>query len=319
MLQQTKPLIDIEGEKMAAKIAVAIPCYNEEAAIAGVVNDFKRVLPGADIYVFDNNSTDRSEKLAQAAGAKIVKVFKRGKGNVMRAIFDYIVTDALIVVDGDGTYCADEALALLEPVLNGCVDMVVGDRLKRATGKAFTKINKFGNHLIVKTINFVFRTSYEDIVSGYRVFSRRFVENIPLLTPGFETETELTLQALQEGFEITEVPISYVPRDGKSKSKLRPFTDGWRIMITMAILLRDHYPLRIYGFIGMVFLLLALTGCVLRLLYFYGIRSLPTEVLNGMIIFFTPLGITVLGIGLILSAVNCRLREIKQIMLRRKG
>jgi len=316
---QAKPIINIGSEKMTAQIAVAIPCYNEEAAITKVVRDFRRVLPDAQIYVFDNNSTDRSQELARAAGAEIIKVLRRGKGNVMRAIFDYIVADALIVVDGDGTYCAEEAPILMEPVLNGRADMVVGDRLKKAEGKAFTRLNKFGNHLIVEMINVMFGTSYEDILSGYRVFSRRFVENVPLLTPGFETETELTLQALQEGFEVREIPISYAPRDGNGKSKLRPFADGWRIMITMGVLLRDHYPLRIYGLMGMTFFLFALISCVLRLLYFYGIPLLPREVLNGMIIFFTPLGITVLGIGLILSAVNCRLREMKQIMLRKRG
>jgi glycosyltransferase involved in cell wall biosynthesis len=304
--------------EMYPKIAVAIPCYNEEATITKVIRDFKRVLPEASIYVFNNNSTDKSAELAKAAGAVVYFVGRQGKGNVIRAIFDTIVADALIVVDGDDTYFAEEAPLLLAPILQGEADMVVGDRLKKARNETFVQLHRIGNYIIVKAINLIFGTSYEDILSGYRVFSRRFVQFVPLLAPGFETEAELTLQALEEGLKISEIPISYTKRLANSSSKLRPFRDGWRIMMTAAMLLRDHQPLRIYGFIGIVCFAIVLVAGLLRLMNYYGITTLPSTILTGIILLLTPISMLILGIGLMLSAVNTRLREIKQIMMRNK-
>ncbi len=303
---------------MSAKIAVAIPCYNEEATIAKVIKDFKRVLPQAVIYVFNNNSTDQSAEFAKAAGAVVSDVRKRGKGNVMRAILDAVAADAVIIVDGDDTYSAEEAPKLLEPILSGQADMVVGDRLKGRKDQSLSRLHHIGNRLIVKTINLTFGKSYEDILSGYRILSRRFVETVPLLTPGFETETELTLQALEEGFEVVEIPISYRSRPNHSPSKLKPFRDGWRIMMTAAMILRDHYPLRLYGFIALACLAIVVIASILRVMNYMGHTTLPNTFLTGMILLFTPTSIIVFGIGLMLSAINTRLRELKQIMMRNK-
>ncbi len=300
---------------MKEQIVVAIPCYNEEVTIAKVVGDFKRVLPQAEIYVFNNNSKDKSATLAAQAGAHVVTVRKQGKGYVMQAIFEHISCDVLIVVDGDDTYFAEEAPMLIKPVVHDNVDMVVGDRLKKANKESLVYLHQIGNRLIVDTINWVFKTKFEDILSGYRIFSRRFIESVPLITPGFETETELTLQALEAGMEVIEVPISYRSRPSDSKSKLHPFKDGLRIMLTAAMLLRDHYPLRLYGAISIFCFSIAIYAAIVRFL-FPASLGMSVTFLAGLILLFMPIGVISLGIGLTLSAVNTRLKEMKQLMKR---
>ncbi len=299
-------------------IAVAIPCYNEALTIAKVVRDFKNVLNGASIHVFDNNSTDNSVEIAIKEGAVVHHVRKQGKGNVMQALLDKIAADALIVVDGDDTYYAEDAAKLLESVLKGEADMVVGNRLPSATDESMRRLHQFGNRLLVWTINRMFKTYYKDILSGYRVFSRRFLETVPLLTPGFETETELTLQALEKGMEIIEIPISYKSRPEGSESKLRSFYDGRRILMTAAMLLRDHQPIRSFGMVSLAGFFVAVTASILRILNYLGVATLPDKVLTGIIMILSPLAVVSLAIGLILSAINTRFRELNQIMRRGK-
>lgn len=298
---------------MSPKIAIAIPCYNEEATIASVIRDFKKAVPEAAIHVFNNCSSDKSVALARAEGVAIHDVRRLGKGNVLRAIFDTVVADAVIVVDGDGTYSADEARQLLRPVLEAQADMVVGDRLTRADQTSLIHLRRIGNRLIVAAINFIFGTAYRDILSGYRVLSRRFIESVPLLTPGFETETEMTLQALEEGFEVVEIPVSYTSRPERSESKLRPFRDGWRIMMTVAMILRDHHPLRLYGFVGA-----ASFGAALLTVFVKWVAGTHEPVLSGLTAALIFIGLIALGMGLVLSAINTRLKEIKQIMRRHR-
>jgi len=302
----------------SAAMAVAIPCYNEAITITKVVSDFRAALPQASIHVFDNNSTDGSADLARESGAIVHRVRKQGKGHVLRAIFDAVVADAVVVVDGDDTYFAEEVSALLEPILQGEADMVVGNRLPQATEKSMRQLHQFGNRLIVSTINRMFGTAYRDILSGYRAFSRRFIESVPLLTQGFEIETELTLQALEKELEVVEIPISYRSRPPGSQSKLRSFYDGYRIMLAAAILLRDHHPLRLFGLSSLFCVLIVFTAGVLRALDYSGIVTLPASLLSGMILLFTPLGIMSLGIGLTLNAINTRFREINQITRRNR-
>tara|TARA_Y100000031_G_scaffold62981_1_gene70845 strand:- start:1602 stop:2540 length:939 start_codon:yes stop_codon:yes gene_type:complete len=301
-----------------AKIAVTIPCYNEAVTIGKVVRDFTAILPQATIHVFDNNSEDGSADLARKAGAYVHHVRKRGKGHVMQAIFDSIDTDILVVVDGDDTYYAEDALRLIEPILKGEADMVVGNRLKSATDESMSRLHQFGNRLILKAVNFMFKTNYKDILSGYRAISRRFVKNVPLLTSGFEIETELTLQALEREIEITEIPISYRNRPEGSESKLKSFHDGSRIIMTASIILRDHKPIRLFGLISLLCFLFAGISTALRILNYFGITSLPNEVLTGTVLIFSPLGIVSLAIGLILCAVNTRFRELNQLIDRNK-
>ena len=304
---------------MSSRIAVAIPCYNEEATIVSVIKHFKNVLPSAEIYVFNNNSTDKSEELAVQASAKVVRVRRQGKGYVMRTIFDVVVADILIIVDGDGTYVAEDVVKLIEPVEKGEADMVVGNRLDTASRQSLADLNRLGNKLIVQTINFTFGTQYKDVLSGYRVLSRRFVERVPLLTPKFETETELTLQALEEGLQIVELPVQYRARPDNSPSKLRPFHDGGRIMLAIAMLLRDHRPLCFYGFLGGASLFFALCFAVLKACNLYGITHLSDSLLAAGILLFSPVGFILLGVGFVLSAINTKFRELKQIMFRNKS
>ena len=301
-----------------AKIAVTIPCYNEAVTIAKVVRDFTAILPQATIHVFDNNSEDGSADLAREVGAHVHHVRKQGKGHVMRAIFDSIDADVLVVVDGDDTYYAEDALRLIEPILNGEADMVIGNRLQSATDASMSRLHQFGNLLIVKTINLMFKTNYKDVLSGYRVVSRRFVKNVPVLTTGFEIETELTLQALEREAEIIEIPVSYRRRPEGSESKLRSFHDGHRIIMTAAIILRDHKPIRLFGLISLICFLFTGISSILRILNYLSITSLPNELLTGTIMILSPLGIVSLSIGLILSAVNTRLRELNQIFDRNR-
>ncbi|MEI6437684.1 MAG: glycosyltransferase [Candidatus Omnitrophota bacterium] len=284
------------------RIVVAIPCYNEEASIADVVRDFQRHLPEAEVHVFDNASTDRSAALAAEAGAVVHAVLRRGKGNVMRRVLGSFPVDALIIIDGDGTYLAEDARRLLAPVLEGRADMTVGDRLEKADRHALVEMHRFGNEVIVATINMAFGTAFKDVLSGYRCLGRRFIEEVPLLTPGFETEVELTLQALEDEMEILEVPVAYRSRPVNSCSKLRPYSDGWRIILTIAMLLRDHYPLRFHFAVGSLLFLTSAAVLFLR---------------HGFVAaFLALLAFFVVGQGFLLNTIGTRFREFKQISLR---
>lgn len=297
-------------------IVVAVPCYNEAITIAKVIRDFQKELPGAEIVVFDNNSSDNSGQLAQEAGARVVKVRYQGKGYVLQAMFDQIEADALVLVDGDDTYDAAEVHRLLSPVLLGEADMVVGNRLPSATDENMRTHRHIGNRLIVWGINWMFGTQYQDILSGYRVFSRCFIQRVPLLTPGFETETEMTLQALEEGMIIEELPISYRSRPAESFSKLNALRDGYRIVLTAAILLRDHNPLRVFGLLALAFLVSALVSLVLALLSIQGVVHIHVVLLLVIAALLVPMSALAFGLGLILNATNTRFRQLKQILHR---
>lgn len=301
---------------MSEKIVVAIPCLNEEATISQVVQDFQKELPAAKIHVFDNNSKDRSAILAKESGAVVHVVRQRGKGNVLRIIFDTVDADTLIVVDGDGTYLASEADNLLEPIRKSEADMVVGNRLKHADQDALMATRRIGNYIIGKTVNMIFGTQFEDVLSGYRAFNRRFIEAIPLLTQGFETEAELTIQALEARMDVVETPISYKSRPENSQSKLRPFADGGRIMLTIAMLLRDHYPFRTYCSMGLLCFGIFWIALILKITNHYGLTALSDSVLAAIIIVFILMGAVLFCMGFVLSAINTRFRELKQIIMR---
>ena len=233
------------------RVTVAIPCYNEAPTIAKVVSDFRARLPEAEVVVFDNGSTDGSAEKARAAGARVVREKRRGKGHVMQAILETAEGDACVIVDGDDTYYAEDVESLLAPLREDRADLVVGDRLGQADATALSDLHRFGNRVILAIINLVFRTSFRDVLSGYRAVNRNFMRTVPLITGGFETETELTLQALEKGMVIHEVPIRYRARPQGSESKLSPFADGYRILITMAVLLRNHRPLYFFSLIAL--------------------------------------------------------------------
>jgi glycosyltransferase involved in cell wall biosynthesis len=296
------------------RVAVAIPCYNEAPTIAKVVSDFRAQLPEAEILVFDNASTDGSAEKAQAAGARVVREKRRGKGYVMQSILETVDADVCVVVDGDDTYFAEDLPTLMEPVLADRADMVVGDRLRDASAVALNDLHRFGNRAILQIINTVFRTSFRDVLSGYRVMSRSFMRAVPLIAPGFETETELTLQAMEKGMVILEVPIRYRARPAGSYSKLSPFADGYRILITMAVLLRNHRPLYFFAILA-VLLLLAGAGYASAWLAGWlppWPRFAHLAVLGGAV----GLGASLLVLGVVLNAVNAGFREMAALSRR---
>ncbi|HET7747582.1 MAG TPA: glycosyltransferase family 2 protein [Vicinamibacteria bacterium] len=290
------------------KTTVAIPCFNEGPTIAKVVADFRRELPEAEVLVVDNASTDDSAAKAEAAGARVVREKRRGKGFVMQTILETVSSDVCVVVDGDDTYFAEDVHALLEPLSGDRADMVVGDRLRDASSEALTDLHRFGNRAILAIINLVFRTRFRDVLSGYRAMNRQFMRSVPLITGGFETETELTLQALEKGMVIQEVPIRYRARPSGSFSKLSPFADGYRILITMAVLLRNHRPLYFFSIIASGLLAAA---AVYAFAWVAGRLPDYGTVTHGLVLAGTVLlagGIVLIGV--LLNAVSAGLREL---------
>ena len=235
------------------RIAVLIPCYNEEATIAKVVTDFKSVLPDAVIYVYDNNSTDNSVSLAAAAGAVVRHEYRQGKGNVIRRMFREIDAEAYIMVDADDTYPAENAGAMVDLVLDRHADMVIGDRLS-STYETENKrrFHNFGNNLVRSSINQLFHTSIRDIMTGYRAFSYEFVKTFPVLSSGFEIETEMTIHAIDRKMQIETVVVEYRDRPEGSESKLNTIPDGIKVLRTIVKLYRSYRPLRFFGIIAAI-------------------------------------------------------------------
>lgn len=241
------------------KIVVLIPCYNEELTIEKVIKDFRRELPEAEIYVYNNNSKDNSYKIAEKAGAIVRNEYRQGKGNVVRSMFEQIDADIYLLVDGDDTYPAERAKDLIEAVKNGA-DMVVGDRLSNGT---YLKENKrrfhnLGNSLVKNAINVLFDVKLQDIMSGYRAYSKKFVKNFPILTKKFEIETEMTLHALDKNYIIKEIPIDYRDRPQGSVSKLNTITDGVKVVKTIATMFKDYKPLKFFFTVALILFALGL-------------------------------------------------------------
>lgn len=237
------------------KIAVLIPCYNEEQTVEKVVADFKKELPDADIFVYDNNSKDKTAELAVKAGAILKHEYRQGKGNVVRSMFRDIDADIYILVDGDDTYPADEVHKLIEPIKKGKADMVVGDRLSNGT---YFKENKrgfhgFGNNLVRWLINTLFSSNINDIMTGYRAYSKKFVKCMPVMSDGFQIETEMTVFALVYKMNIVEIPITYRDRPEGSVSKLNTFSDGYKVLVTLFDLFKDYKPLVFYSILALLF------------------------------------------------------------------
>ncbi|MBR1884441.1 MAG: glycosyltransferase [Clostridia bacterium] len=245
---------------MEKKVAVLIPCYNEELTVEKVVKDFKRELPQADIYVFNNNSKDRTEELAKNAGAIVVNEYKQGKGNVVRSMFRDVDADIYVMVDGDDTYPASEVHKLIEVIALGKADMAVGDRLSNGTYENENKrsFHNFGNNLVKNTINFIFKTNLNDIMTGYRAFNREFVKNFPVLCEGFEIETEMTFHALDRNYKVVEVPITYKDRPEGSTSKLNTFSDGFKVIMTIFNMFKNYKPLTFFSIVSIIFMAFAL-------------------------------------------------------------
>lgn len=216
------------------KIVILIPCLNEEITIGKVIQDFQVAIPEAEIIVFDNNSTDRTAKIALECGAKVIEEKRPGKGYVVSSMFRKVEADYYVLVDGDDTYSAEHVRQLLEPVMENRADMAVGARLAEYTDKSFRPLHVFGNNLVRKLVNWIFDNKLTDIMSGYRAYSRELVQSIPILSSGFEVETEMTIRILDYGFRIEEVHLPYKERPEGSESKLRTFHDGFRVLAEIA-------------------------------------------------------------------------------------
>lgn len=240
------------------RIAVLIPCYNESKTIKKVVTDFKKVLPEAVVYVYDNNSTDHTDEIAREAGAIVRYEYQQGKGNVIRRMFREIDAECYIMADGDDTYPAEFAPEMAEKVLNKKVDMVVGDRL---SSTYFTEnkrpFHNFGNSLVRKAINVMFKTEIKDIMTGYRAFSYQFVKSFPVLSKGFEIETEMSIHAVDKNMLLDNVIIEYRDRPEGSESKLNTYSDGFKVLKTIGRLFKNYKPLSFFGTISAILMVLA--------------------------------------------------------------
>lgn len=243
------------------KTAVLLPCYNEEATIAKVVADFRAALPDADIYVYDNNSTDGTAEAACRAGAIVRREPVQGKGNVVRRMFREIEADCYLMADGDDTYPAEQAAEMIRPVLQEKVDMVVGDRLSSTYFEQNKRpFHNGGNRIVRWLIRRFWHSNIHDIMTGYRAFSHRFVKNFPVMSGNFEIETEMTIHALDKRFLIHEIPIAYRDRPQGSVSKLNTISDGFSVLKTIVVLYKEYRPLRFFGWLAT---LLTLVGAVL--------------------------------------------------------
>jgi len=241
------------------KIAVLIPCFNEAKTIAKVVTDYKRILSDSDVYVFDNNSTDGSEEIARKSGAIVIPVYRQGKGFVIAEGFRDVDADVYLLVDGDDTYAAEDTVLLIQPVLEGRADMVVGDRLSSTYFKENKRrFHNMGNLLVRFLVNLLFRNRIKDIMSGARAFSKQFVRSFPILSSGFEVETEMTIHALDKNMMIVELPVKYSDRPLGSVSKLNTFSDGFKVLRTIFILFKDYRPIQFFGLVALLLLFMAI-------------------------------------------------------------
>ena len=294
----------------AMRIAVLVPCFNEEAAVATVVADFRKALPSATIYVYDNNSSDRTVAVARAAGAEVRGERRQGKGHVVRRMFADVDADVYVLVDGDATYDAPSAPRMIERLVNDHLDMVVGLRVDQVQA-AYRPGHRAGNRMLTGFLSSVFGQAFKDILSGYRVFSRRFVKSFPVLSDGFEIETELTVHALELAMPVAEIETPYYARPEGSVSKLNTWRDGFRILGTILKLYRSEKPLRFFTVIGL-FLALVSIGLAIPVIITYleqGIvPRLPTAVLSTGLMIVAVLSISS---GLVLDTVTRGRREMK--------
>lgn len=272
------------------KIAVLIPCYNEELTIGKVIKDFKKVLPEADIYVYDNNSKDKTSEIARETGVTVVREPRQGKGNVVRSMFKDIDADCYIMVDGDDTYPAEFALELIQPILDNEADMVIGDRLSNGTYESENKrpFHNFGNQLVKFLIGKLFKNEINDIMTGYRAFSKYFVKTMPVLSSGFEIETEMSIHALDKKFLLKEIPIDYRDRPEGSASKLSTYRDGFKVVKTVFSLFKDYKPFMFFSMLALFSIIIGFAAGIPVILEFmktHFITKLPSAVLAvGLVI-----------------------------------
>ena len=298
------------------KIAVLIPCYNESKTIAKVVSDYRAALPEAEIFVYDNNSTDHTDDIARAAGATVRYERRQGKGNVIRTMFREIEADCYLMIDGDDTYPAENAREMVNLVLEKKVDMVVGDRL---SATYFTEnkrpFHNLGNRMVKGLVNTLFHGDISDIMTGYRAFSYQFVKSFPVLSQGFEIETEMTIHALDKNLSLQSVAVEYRDRPKDSVSKLNTYSDGFKVLRTIARLFKEYRPLRFFSIFAAVLVAVGLCMFLPVLVEFFRtglVPRFPTLIVSGVLMTFALL---LLVCGFILDTVAKKHRQLFEINL----
>lgn len=299
-----------------SKIAVLIPCYNESQTIAKVINDYKMALPEADIYVYDNNSTDRTAEIAKTSGAIVRCEHKQGKGNVIRTMFREIEADCYLMIDGDDTYPAENAREMCNKVLVDGYDMVIGDRL---SSTYFTenkrRFHNTGNVLVRKLVNSFWGGNITDIMTGYRAFSRIFVKSFPVLSKGFEIETEMTIHSLDKNLTLTSIPVGYRNRPDGSVSKVNTFSDGFKVLRTIARLFKDYKPLQFFSILSAIIFFIALLLLFPVLIEYYRtglVPRFPTFIASCFLALFA---LQTFACGLILDTQNQKSRQNFEIQM----
>jgi len=295
---------------MSKTIAVLIPCYNESQTIAKVIADYRAVLPEADIYVYDNNSKDGTDEIARKAGAIVRYERRQGKGNVIRTMFREIDADCYLMIDGDDTYPAENARDMVNQVLEQGVDMVVGDRL---SSTYFTEnkrpFHNVGNVLVRKLVNNFFGGNVTDIMTGYRAFSRTFVKSFPIMSKGFEIETEMTIHALDKNLCLSSVPVGYRDRPAGSESKLNTFSDGFKVLKTIGKLVKDYKPMPFFSAIAVLLCIIALVMFVPVMVEYNAtglVPRIPTLVVSGFVMIAALL---IFAVGLVLDTQGKKSRQ----------
>ena len=298
------------------EIAILIPCYNESKTIEKVVKDYKENLPNAIVYVYDNNSTDDTDVIAKKAGAVVRYENKQGKGNVIRRMFKDIDADCYLMVDGDDTYSAKNAREMCNLVLEKNADMVVGDRL---SSSYFTenkrKFHNFGNKLVRTLINRLFKSDIKDIMTGYRAFSYNFVKTFPILSCGFEIETEMTIHALDKNMNIKEIPINYKDRPEGSFSKLSTYSDGLKVLKTIARLYKEYKPMRFFGLLSILFFIISIIFASPVLIEYFKTGLVPRFPTLIFSLFLLIISVLLFVCGLILEVVVKKHRQLFELIL----
>ncbi len=299
-----------------SRIAVLIPCYNEAKTIEKVVKDFKKALPMADIFVYDNNSNDSTDEIARKAGAIVRYEYRQGKGNVIRTMFREIEADCYLMIDGDDTYPSENAKEMCDLVLSGKADMVVGDRL---SSTYFTEnkrpFHNFGNRIVRFLINKLFKNNIKDIMTGYRAFSYDFVKGFPVLSKGFEIETEMTIHAVDKNYKIKEIPVAYKDRPEGSVSKLNTYSDGFKVLKTIATLFKEYKPGAFFNIFALLFLVISLIlGVPVFIEYFKTglVPRFPSLIVSGVSLI---LSILLFITGIILQVIVKKNRQMYELYL----
>lgn len=299
-----------------SKIAVLIPCYNESKTIEKVVKDYQKALPEADIYVYDNNSKDGTDEIARKAGAIVRYEYRQGKGNVIRSMFRDIDAECYLMIDGDDTYPAENAREMCDLILNKKADMVIGDRLSSTYFKENKRpFHNFGNKIVRFLINKLFKNNIKDIMTGYRAFSYSFVKTFPVLSKGFEIETEMTIHAVDKNFLIVEVPVQYRDRPEGSVSKLNTFKDGFKVLKTIAILFKEYKPSIFFNIVASLFLLGSIIlGAPAFIEYFETglVSKFPRLIVAGV---FLTISLLLWISGIILQVIVKKHRQLYELLL----